>query len=140
MPKVVNPKQLSDLRPIMYPNGLRFINVYIYCKPPYQPKYQYLRKVLEPLKEIGYFQYTDDKNIVAMDELINSGLKKLATTHTANVNKIQRQATTSKLRVREKSMTIVMENRYASFSVTKVQCLSRSLIYLLKQSQKKSRQ
>nr|CAI5862882.1 unnamed protein product [Callosobruchus analis] len=52
---------------IVYPNGLRFINVYIYCKPPYQPKYQYLRKVLEPLKEIGYFQYTDDKNIVAMD-------------------------------------------------------------------------
>nr|CAI5845971.1 unnamed protein product [Callosobruchus analis] len=56
---------------------------------------------------------------------------KRATTHSANVNKIQRQATTSKLRVREKSMTIVMENRYASFSVTKVQCLSRSLIYLL---------
>nr|CAI5862991.1 unnamed protein product [Callosobruchus analis] len=52
---------------IVYPNGLRFINVYIYCKPPYQPKYQYLRKVLEPLKEIGYFEYTDDKNIVAMD-------------------------------------------------------------------------
>nr|CAI5816940.1 unnamed protein product [Callosobruchus analis] len=49
---------------IPHPNGFRFLNVYIYCKPPYQPKYQYLRKVLEPLKEIGYFEYTDDKNIV----------------------------------------------------------------------------
>ena len=49
---------------ITHPNGLRFSNVYIYCKSPYQPKYQYLRKVLEPLKEIGYFEYTDDKNIV----------------------------------------------------------------------------
>nr|CAI5850100.1 unnamed protein product [Callosobruchus analis] len=44
---------------ITHHNGLRFSNVYIYCKSPYQPKYQYLRKVLEPLKEIGYFEYTD---------------------------------------------------------------------------------
>nr|CAI5825367.1 unnamed protein product [Callosobruchus analis]CAI5845687.1 unnamed protein product [Callosobruchus analis]CAI5863027.1 unnamed protein product [Callosobruchus analis] len=49
---------------ITHPNGLRFSNIYIYCKSPYQPKYRYLRKVLEPLKEIGYFEYTDDKNIV----------------------------------------------------------------------------
>nr|CAI5850159.1 unnamed protein product [Callosobruchus analis] len=49
---------------ITHPNSLRFSNVYIYCKSPYQPKYQYLRKVLELLKEIGYFEYTDDKNIV----------------------------------------------------------------------------
>nr|CAI5864651.1 unnamed protein product [Callosobruchus analis] len=40
---------------ILHPNGLRFSNVYIYCKLPCQPKYQYLRKVLEPLREIGYF-------------------------------------------------------------------------------------
>nr|CAI5832955.1 unnamed protein product [Callosobruchus analis] len=40
---------------ITHPNGLRFSNVYIYCKSPY---HQYLRKVLEPLKEIGYFEYT----------------------------------------------------------------------------------
>nr|CAI5836406.1 unnamed protein product [Callosobruchus analis] len=52
---------------LLHPNGLRFSNVYIYCKSPYQPKYQYLRKVLQPLKEIGYFEYTDDKNIVAPD-------------------------------------------------------------------------
>nr|CAI5859914.1 unnamed protein product [Callosobruchus analis] len=50
---------------IVHPNGLRLSNVHIYCKSPYQPKYQYLHKVLEPLKEIGYFGYTDDKNIVA---------------------------------------------------------------------------
>nr|CAI5843871.1 unnamed protein product [Callosobruchus analis] len=49
---------------ITHPNGLRFSNVYMHCKSPYKPNYQYLRKVLEPLKEIGYFEYTDDKNIV----------------------------------------------------------------------------
>nr|CAI5848841.1 unnamed protein product [Callosobruchus analis] len=52
---------------ITHPNGLRFSNVYIYCKSPYPPKYLYLRKVLEALQEIGYFEYTDDKNIVPPD-------------------------------------------------------------------------
>nr|CAI5861225.1 unnamed protein product [Callosobruchus analis] len=45
---------------ITHPNFLRFSNIYIYCKSPYQPKYQYLRKLLEQLKEIGYFEYTDE--------------------------------------------------------------------------------
>nr|CAI5858716.1 unnamed protein product [Callosobruchus analis] len=36
---------------ITHPNGLRFSNVYLYCKSPYQPKYQYLRNVLQPLKD-----------------------------------------------------------------------------------------
>nr|CAI5847572.1 unnamed protein product [Callosobruchus analis] len=49
---------------ITHPNGLRFSNVYLYCKSPYQPKYQYLRNVLQPLKEIGYFEYTEDKDII----------------------------------------------------------------------------
>nr|CAI5866809.1 unnamed protein product [Callosobruchus analis] len=49
---------------ITHPNGLRFSNVYLYCKSPYQPKYQYLRNVLQPLKDIGYFEYTEDKDII----------------------------------------------------------------------------
>nr|CAI5861224.1 unnamed protein product [Callosobruchus analis] len=57
---------------ITHPNGLRFSNVYIYCKSPYQPKYQYLRKVLEPLKEIGYFEYTDDKICTSKPNQTNS--------------------------------------------------------------------
>nr|CAI5855595.1 unnamed protein product [Callosobruchus analis] len=49
---------------ITHPNGLRFSNVCLYCKSPYQPKYQYLRDVLQPLKEIGYFEYTEEKEII----------------------------------------------------------------------------
>nr|CAI5852965.1 unnamed protein product [Callosobruchus analis] len=49
---------------ITHPNGLRFSNVYLYCKSPYQPKYQYLRNVLQPLKDIGYFEYTEEKDII----------------------------------------------------------------------------
>nr|CAI5852318.1 unnamed protein product [Callosobruchus analis] len=49
---------------ITHPNGFRFSNVYLYCKSPYQPKYQYLRNVLQPLKVIGYFEYTEEKDII----------------------------------------------------------------------------
>jgi len=44
------------------PNGLRFENIYVFSKSLYQPKYQFLEKVLP--KEIGYFPY-DDNNLVA---------------------------------------------------------------------------
>lgn len=47
-----------------HPNGLRFSNVYLYSKTTSQPKYQYLKMVLSPLKEIGYFEYADVKDII----------------------------------------------------------------------------
>lgn len=42
-----------------HPNGLRFENVYLYCKSLDQPKYGYLRKLLSPIKEIGYYEFED---------------------------------------------------------------------------------
>lgn len=42
-------------------NGLRFENIYVFSKSLYQPKYQFLKKVLP--KEIGYFPY-DDNSVV----------------------------------------------------------------------------
>lgn len=47
-----------------HPNGLRFENVYIYSKTLDQPKYQYLKKVLNPLKEIGYYEFADGVEIL----------------------------------------------------------------------------
>jgi hypothetical protein len=46
------------------PSGLRFENVYIYSKSLYQPKYEYLRKVLTPIKGLGYYAFSDACNIV----------------------------------------------------------------------------
>ena len=37
-------------------NGLRFANIYIYSKSLYQPQYQYLEKLLEPIEEINYYK------------------------------------------------------------------------------------
>lgn len=48
-----------------HPNGIRFENVYIYSKSLDQPKYKYLRQLLEPMKEIGYFEYDNDENVIS---------------------------------------------------------------------------
>lgn len=49
---------------IEHPNGLRFENIYLYSKSLYQPKYEHLRQLMKPIKEIGYFEYEDGKDIV----------------------------------------------------------------------------
>lgn len=47
-----------------HPHGVRFENVYVYSKSLYQPKYQYLATLLKPLKEVGYFPYSDSEAIL----------------------------------------------------------------------------
>lgn len=49
---------------IEHPNGLKFKNIYVYSKSLYQPKYVYLKKLLQPIKEIGYYQYDSDEDIL----------------------------------------------------------------------------
>lgn len=48
---------------IEHPNGLRFENVNIYSKSLYQPKYEYLKQVLKPIKGITYNAYSSSENI-----------------------------------------------------------------------------
>lgn len=52
-----------------HPNGIRFENVYVYSKSLQQPKYVYLRHLLKPLKEIGYFEYENDENIILPQDI-----------------------------------------------------------------------
>lgn len=49
---------------LTHPLGLRFENVYIYSKSLYQPKYEYLRKILTPIRGLGYYAFSDAGNIV----------------------------------------------------------------------------
>lgn len=49
------------------PHGLRFANVYIYSKTLNQPKYCYLRHLLQPLKDIGYFESQNDEILPPTD-------------------------------------------------------------------------
>lgn len=52
-----------------HPNGLRFENIYLYSKPLYQPKYDYLRILVQPLKDIGYFQYEDGEDVIPPEQI-----------------------------------------------------------------------
>ena len=45
-------------------NGLKFENVYVYCKSLFQPKYEYLKKLLQPIKGINYFEYDNREDIM----------------------------------------------------------------------------
>lgn len=51
---------------IFDPYSLHFENIYIFSKTLYQPKYQFLSKALP--KEIGYFAYSDNTEIVHPSE------------------------------------------------------------------------
>jgi Poxvirus A32 protein len=46
-------------------NGLRFKNVYIFSKSLYQPKYEFLRQVIEPIKDMGYFTFNHNAEILS---------------------------------------------------------------------------
>lgn len=52
-----------------HPNGLRFENVYLYSKSLYQPKYEYLRVLLKPINEIGFFEYNDGDAVTPPEEI-----------------------------------------------------------------------
>lgn len=48
---------------ITHPNGLRFTNIHVCSKSLQQEKYEYLRRLLEPINEIGYYEYSDEKDV-----------------------------------------------------------------------------
>lgn len=49
---------------LTHPQGLGFENIYVYSKSLYQPKYEYLKQVLSPIKELGYCPFSDTSRIV----------------------------------------------------------------------------
>lgn len=59
---------------IFEPNGLRFQNVYIFSKSLFQPKYVMLSNVLEGVKGLGYFPYSDNDVIIDPSEALDNSL------------------------------------------------------------------
>lgn len=45
-------------------NGLHFKNVYIFSKSLHQPKYKLLEKILSDVKDISYFKYNSNDDII----------------------------------------------------------------------------
>ena len=50
-------------------NGIKFENLYVYCKSLHQPKYVYLRKLIAPIKRIKYHEYSDNSNIAPLNKV-----------------------------------------------------------------------
>jgi len=51
-------KTCSIFSLLLHPNGLRFENVYLFCRTPNQEKYRFLQRVLEPLAPaIGFYPF-----------------------------------------------------------------------------------
>lgn len=66
-------KTNSLLALITHPNGLRFENVYVYSKSLNQPKYKFLKDLLEPIDGIKYFPFGEHEDVIApSDALPNS--------------------------------------------------------------------
>lgn len=49
---------------LLDPNGLRFKNVYLYSKTPFQPKYKTLGRILGDIEGMGYQIFSDNIDIV----------------------------------------------------------------------------
>lgn len=50
---------------LLHENGLRFNNIYLYSKTLYQPKYQYLNKVLALVPDVSFAKYHDNEHILS---------------------------------------------------------------------------
>lgn len=50
-------------------NGLRFANIYVFSKSLYQEKYKFLKELIRPLKEIGYFESSSEEDIIPPHEV-----------------------------------------------------------------------
>ena len=53
---------------LLNPNGLKFENIYIYSKSLYQPKYEYLKELIRPIKGMELYTFSANENVITPDE------------------------------------------------------------------------
>lgn len=50
-------------------NGLRFLNLYLCSNSLYQNKYDFLRHLLEPIKDCGYYEFSNIDSFISPEEV-----------------------------------------------------------------------
>lgn len=55
-------------------NGLRFQNIYIYSKSLHQPKYEYLKKVIKPIKGMTYNEFSNNCDVIKPSESLPNSI------------------------------------------------------------------
>jgi len=56
------------------PNELKFENVYIFSKSFYQHKYEYLEKLIKPIKGMGYHTFSHNEGVLDPNEAKNNSI------------------------------------------------------------------
>ena len=51
------------------PNGLKFENIYIYSKSLYQPKYEYLKKLVGSVKGMGFYTFSENADVIQPENI-----------------------------------------------------------------------
>ena len=67
-------KTNSLLALITHPNGLRFENLYVYSKSLNQPKYQFIKELLEPLDGITYSPFSEHESVISPDDVLPNSI------------------------------------------------------------------
>lgn len=49
---------------LTHQNGLKYENIYLYAKTMHQPKYIFLKECVKRIKGLGFYQYSDNENIM----------------------------------------------------------------------------
>lgn len=62
-------KTYAILSLLYHPNGLKFENVYVYCKSLFQPKYVCLKKVLDSIKGINCYLFSNNDDVIPPDKV-----------------------------------------------------------------------
>lgn len=66
---IIKGKTYVAMSLLYHPNGLKFENVYVYCKSLYQPKYVYLKKVLDSIKGINCYLFSNNDDVISPDRV-----------------------------------------------------------------------
>lgn len=53
---------------LLQTNGLRFENIYIYSKSLHQPKYEFLKQAVMPIKNMGFFAFANNCDVIPPEE------------------------------------------------------------------------
>lgn len=67
-------KTNSLLALITHPNGIRFENVYVYSKSLNQPKYEFLKKLLESIDGMQYFPFSEHDEVITPDTTLPNSI------------------------------------------------------------------
>lgn len=55
-------------------NGLKFENLYLYCKTLDQDKYNYLSRILQSIDDIGFYAFSSSENVLDPSEMKKNSL------------------------------------------------------------------